>query len=216
MWNTEITVYIIYIVIVGIEAFILLYPLIKSEMDDFLGKGTNSSAFSLIIIAIAVSYGCIVMYNIMNSFISFLVILSSLASGLSLVSTWSVENRAVELLLFIAGIIISLLLMFTMNYPTTLYLRIARDAIYIIGLTEGMFKYILPNIKSTFIDLGSGEEWGYGFVTITLVLCVFSIATTYIGVNVGEPILTSIHASDITFIFGGLLALLAHKLQSIK
>jgi hypothetical protein len=79
---------------------------------------------------------------------------------------------------------------------------LVQGAIYLTGIVEGAYKYILPAIRSIYSI--HNKSYAEVFAGLFVIVCAFTIFLTFFGIDV-PFISTSSILSDVGFLAGGLM-----------
>ena len=201
MFEWSVFLAIVYILIVGVLAFVIIYPAFKDfSRDFFTSKGSaDVAAFCMALMAIG-GAAFILMFFMITAFVAMLFVIISIFSGFELIY-WTKAYK-INLMLFIISVALSAVSFVTGRAIPMVYL--VQGGIYLVGVAEGANKHLLPIAKDIYADFGS-ESYAEVFVALCVILCFFSVSLPFFGVDVPYA-QTSRVFSDVGFLAGGLMA----------
>lgn len=206
MIGVEIVLVIIYILLIGIFAFIMVYPLFRDFCLDFFSSKGSGEVVAVCSTLMAIGYGLFIMYYLIASFIAIMALLISIFSGLEYI--YLSRSFKVNLALFIVSSTLRIW-SFIINGVSSI-ISLIQGTFYLIGVGEGAYKHLLP-LAEDFSGKFDPQSYAKTFVAIFILICILTIFLDWFGVGIPPYLEAAPDISDAGFIIGGLIGYLIKR-----
>jgi hypothetical protein len=194
---------IMYVLLVGIFAFVMIYPFFRDICRDFFTSRGAGEVMAFCLSLMGIAYGFFVMFYLITSFIVVLLFFLSMFSGLELI--YLSRSFRINLALFIVSLTLPIWSLIIQEVAPIVYL--VKGIIYLIGVGEGAGKHLSPLVRDFYAEF-NGQSYAEGFVVLFMAVCILTVVLHWFGIEVSSYLQIAPDLSDVGFVVGGLLGYL--------